>query len=760
MCREKLLHSIYFIKFLNQKIMLQKTIILIVIIFISLKATAQHVMGTVVELDENKKEIPVIGANVYFPGTTVGTTTDETGMFMFNKPNASADKIVISFIGYLNDTVKAEGTDIKIILKKSVALKQVEITKKRDDTFISSAKPIKTETLTTSELKKNACCNLSESFESNPTVDVSFSDAVSGAKQIQLLGLLGTYVQMLTDVLPTVRGLGTTYGISYIPGPWVDAININKGTGSVANGYESITGQIDVELKKPEGSEKVLVNLYGSNEGRAEANLNLAHKLNNKWSTMLMLHGNTLQNKMDGNNDSFLDQPLNNQFGIMNRWKFDSQKRIESMFGFKYLSDDKIGGDVRFNPDYDKHTDNYYGLGINTKRTEAFLKTSYGFPTNEYESIGLQVSAIDHDQNSYYGLKKYEGTEKSLYANLLLQSIIGSTQNKFRTGISVMLDKYNESLDSLAMNRYEKIPGAFFEYTYDDLKKFAIVFGVRGDYNNYYHFIFTPRVHAKYNLSEHSTLRASIGNGFHVANIFAENSSLLASSRDIIIQETLKPEKAWNYGINFTHNFLLSGHEGTFSTDIYRTDFTDQVIVDLYSQPGAVLFYNLQGKSYSNSFQAELTYELVTNLKAKIALKIYDVKSTYNGELREKPLNPKQRALFNLAYETNSNHWKFDFTTQWIAKQKQPALLIDNVNNSDQIVLRNDAPSYFKLLGQITYLTGNWEFYTGSENINNYTQPDPVIAADDPFGKNFDASNVWGPITGRMFYGGLRLTIK
>jgi outer membrane receptor for ferrienterochelin and colicins len=740
--------------------MLQKLIISIAIIFIAFKATAQHVMGTVVELDGSKKEIPIIGANVYFPGTTVGTTTDETGMFMFNKPNATADKIVISFIGYVNDTIKVEGTDIKVILKKSLTLNQVEITKKRDESFISSAKTIKTETLTTSELKKNACCNLSESFESNPTVDVSFSDAVTGAKQIQLLGLSGTYVQMLTDVLPTVRGLGTTFGLNYIPGTWVESININKGTGSVANGYESITGQIDVELKKPEESEKMYLNLYGSNEGRAEANLNLVQKVNNKWSTMLLLHGNTLQNKMDGNNDNFLDQPLNDQFSIMNRWKFDSQKRIESMFGIKYLYDNRIGGDIHFNPDYEKLTDHYYGLGINTKRTEAFLKTSYGFPTKEFQSIGLQVSAVNHEQDSYYGLRKYDGNEKSLYTNLLMQSIIGSTQHKFRTGISVMLDKYDEKLDSLSFNRYEKIPGAFFEYTYDDLEKLAVVAGVRGDYHNTYNFIFTPRVHAKYNLSEHSTLRASVGNGFHIANIFAENSSLLASSRAIIIKEILKPERAWNYGINFTHTFLVRGHEGTFSTDIYWTDFTDQVIVDLYSQPGAVLFYNLNGKSYSNSFQAELTYELVTNLKAKIAFKIYDVKSTYNGELREKPLNPKQRALFNLAYETNNNHWKFDFTTQWIGKQKQPALLIDNVNNADQIVLRNDAPSYFKLLGQITYLTGNWEFYVGSENINDYTQPDPVIAADDPFGKYFDASNVWGPITGRMFYGGLRLTIK
>ncbi|HKR03279.1 MAG TPA: TonB-dependent receptor [Bacteroidia bacterium] len=740
--------------------MLQKIIIPIILIFISIKATAQQVMGTVVEIDENKKEIPVTGANVYFVGTTTGTSTDESGKFILNEPEVKTGKIVISFIGYVNDTVKAEGAGIKVILKKSIQLKPVEITQKRDETFISSMKTIKTETLTTSELKKNACCNLSESFESNPTVDVSFSDAVTGAKQIQLLGLSGTYVQMLTDVLPTVRGLGSTFGLSYIPGTWVDAININKGTGSVANGYESITGQIDVELKKPEESEKVYLNLYGNNEGRAEANLNLVQKVNNKWSTMLLLHGNTLQNKMDDNNDNFIDQPLNDQYAIMNRWKFDSQRRVESMFGIKYLYDNRTGGDIHFNPDLDKLTGRYYGLGINTKRTEAFMKTSYGFPTKEYQSVGLQVSAINHDQNSYFGLKKYEGNEKSLYTNLLMQSIIGSTQHKFRTGISFMLDKYEERLDSLQLNRYEKIPGAFFEYTYDDFKKLAVVIGVRGDYHSDYNFIFTPRLHAKYSLSESSTLRASAGNGFHIANIFAENSSILASSRNLIILETLKPERTWNYGINFTHCFLIKGHEGTFSTDIYRTDFTDQVICDLYSQPGAALFYNLHGKSYSNSFQAELKYEFVSNLTAKIAYKINDVQSTYNGELREKPLNPKQRGLLNLAYETNNSHWKFDFTAQWIGKQKLPSLLIDNHHPDDHVIIRNDSPSYIRLLGQISYLTGKWEFYMGGENLNDYMQHDPVIAPDQPFSKYFDTSGVWGPVTGRMIYAGLRFAVK
>ncbi|MFI5219177.1 MAG: TonB-dependent receptor domain-containing protein [Bacteroidia bacterium] len=724
---------------------------------------SQHVMGTVVEKSENGKEVPVVGANVYFMGTTFGTTTDETGMFMFNKPDPSADTIIISYIGYANDTVKAEGTDIKVILKKSVTLKEVEVKGKKPESFISRIEPIKTEVLTTAELEKNACCNLSESFESNPTVDVSFSDAVTGARQIQMLGLSGTYVQSLVDVLPTIRGLNTTFGFNYIPGPWAEDIYVGKGTGSVVNGYESITGQIDVELKKPEKTDKLFLNLYGNSEGRAEANLNYRIKVNEKWSTLFLLNGNALQNKMDNNNDNFIDQPVYKQYDVMNRWKFDSGKRVESMFGIRYLQDDRTGGDIRFNKNYDKLTTNYYGLGINTKRIEAFTKTSLGFYGKEYQSLGLQVSAINHEQNSYYGLNAYTGKEQTLYTNLIYQNIIGDTRHKFKTGMSFMQDNYDEQFGSMNLKRNESVPGAFFEYTYDNLKKWTVVAGMRGDYyhesnSSDFPIFYSPRLHARYKISENSTLRASAGRGYHVANIFAENSSLLASSREIILLEKLKPEHAWNYGLNFTHNFLLSGKEGTFSIDAYRTDFTNQVIVDLYADATKAYFFNLNGNSFSNSLQAELSYELLINLKAKVAWKFYDVQSDYLTGQKQKPLSPSQRGLFNIAYETPNGKWKFDFTTQYVGEQKLPRFHVETFAPVEE--WNFTSPSYFRMLGQITFIANKWEFYSGCENIGDYMQHNPVLYADDPFGKYFDTSVVWGPITGRMFYAGLRFAVN
>jgi outer membrane receptor for ferrienterochelin and colicin len=718
-------------------------------------AKSQHVMGTVFERTAGNKEVPLADANVFFQGTTVGTTTDETGMFHLDKPEPSSEWLVISYMGYQNDTVKVEGHDLKVVLGKTILLKEVEVSGVMADSYISSLNTQKTEIISQGELQNNACCNLSESFESNPTVDVSFSDAVTGARQIQMLGLAGKYAQILTDVLPTVRGL-STYGLNYIPGPWIQSIHLNKGSGSVTNGYESITGQIDVELMKPEASPKLFVNLYGNSEQRLEGNINAAQKLNDNWYHMTLLHGDMLGKPMDGNKDNFLDLPVNKTVSLMDRWKYDSRNRIEAMFGFKVLHDERIGGSIDFDEETDKFTTNNYGLGINTDRIEVFTKTSYGFPLKPFQSIGLQVSGIYHNQDAFYGLRAYSGEEKNLYANLIFQSIISNSQHKFKTGINYHYDEYEENFDSLQLMRTESVPGAFLEYTYDNLERLSLVAGLRTDLHNLYGLIVTPRLHLKYSLGNTSVLRASAGSGFHVANVFAENPAYLASSREWVIAEPLQPERAWNYGINFTQKFYTGPKEGTFSIDLYRTDFTSQVIVDADNDPTKVFFYNLKGKSYSNSAQIDLSYEWFTGFTTRIAYKLYDVKQTYNGELRDVPLVPKQRALLTLTYKTPDKHWEFNSTTQWIGEQRLP----DTQLNPEVYQSLSASPDYFRQLAQVTYIIRNWEFYLGGENLTNFTQEDSLISAEDPFGPYFDTSMIWGPITGRMFYTGLRFTLK
>ncbi|MBK9733053.1 MAG: TonB-dependent receptor [Chitinophagaceae bacterium] len=731
-------------------------IFLILLLFSRMHLQAQEIAGAVFGRDDMGMEMPLADANVVLAGTGNGTSTDATGKFHLSKTDTSSNQLFISYTGYVTDTLKAEGTSIKVVLERAVVLNGVEVAGDRPDSYISSLKTQKTEVITSGELKNNACCNLSESFESNPTVDVSFSDAVTGARQIQMLGLSGKYAQILTDVLPTVRGLGITYGLNFIPGPWIESINLNKGAGSVSNGYESITGQIDIELKKPEKSENLYVNLYGNSEQRLEANIYSAHKLNDKWHDMFLIHGSTMQRKMDENGDGFLDLPLNKTVSLMDRWKYESGKRIEAMFGVKFLHDDRIGGVMDFNPETDKLTSNAYGLGVNTNRVELFTKTSYGFPDKKFQSIGLQLSGIYHDQDAYYGLRAYNGTEQSFYANLIFLSIIGNTQHKYKAGLSYLYDKYDEKFDVIEMNRVESVPGAFFEYTYDNLKKLSVIAGVRTDWHNEFGFLATGRLHAKYKLGPTSTLRASIGNGFRVANIFAENATYMASSREWVIVDVLKPERAWNYGINFTQQFFPGTHEGTFSLDLYRTDFTNQVIVDADADPSKIFFYNLSGASYSNSLQADVSYEWFRGFNTRLAFKVYDVAQTYGDELKLVPLVPKQRALLTITYKTPDKHWEFSSTSQWVGVQRLP----DTQSNPEMYQAPDESPSYFRFLGQISYLIKSWEFYVGGENLGNYVQNDRIIAADDPFGPYFDTSIVWGPITGRTIYGGLRFSIK
>lgn len=739
-------------QFIHFKISIVKNTIITLFIVVSAftSSHAQHVMGIVVESDNDGKEIPIIGANVFFPGTSVGTATDALGMFHIHPPDTSAKKIIISYIGYVNDTVSAVGTSIKVILKKTVTLKEVIVQGQKADSYISTMNPLKTEVLTTTELRKNACCNLAESFESNPTVDVSFTDAVTGAKKIQMLGLSGIYVQTMTDVLPTIRGLAINNGMNWIPGPWVESIQLNKGTGSVANGFESITGQINVELKKPETAERLFINMYGNSDGRGELNLQFAHRFNKKLSTLLLASGSGMQNAQDKNGDTFKDQPDFKQTQLMNRWKYALGKHIEGMFGVKWIYDLRNGGQQSGSA---VNGGKLYQTQMEVNRQEVFYKSSYN-PTKEYQSLGLQLSGVNHDQKGFFGLKNYSGKEQTLYTNLIWQSIIGNTKQKYRLGATFLADHSTEVFDTIYAGYKNNIPGAFYEYTFDDLKNFSLVLGLRTDYVNE-KFQLTPRLHVRYKIFKNTTLRMSGGRGFRFTNLFAENPAIMATSRKIVVTEKLKEESAWNAGINATQNFYINNREASLSFDFYRTQFDNQVVLDYDQSPQFIYVNNLHGQSFANSFQASFNFFLIEKFEIRLAYKYNDVQQTLHDQLMQKAFSPLHRALFNAAY-SKLLHWKFDGTVQWVGSQRIPS----TVGNPEEFRIPEKSPSYFRVLGQVTYIKHQWEFYIGGENLNDFQQKDAIISASEPFGPYFDSSLVWGPLTGRTFYAGIRFTLK
>ena len=729
---------------------------------IATDATAQYIKGVVLEEDKKGAFKPLTGASVIWLGTSTGTTTDENGVFNIKH---AGERLVISYTGFMPDTIAAFPTkDLKIILANGTQLNEVKVTSSRASTYISSNDPFRTTTITQKELFKAACCNLSESFETNPSVDVSYNDAVTGSKQIQLLGLAGVYTQLTVENLPGPRGLATSLGLNSIPGTWIESIQLSKGTGSVANGYESIAGQINVELKKPLNSERLYANLYVNDFGKTDVNLNLTQKLNNKWATTLLLHDDFFNNKkLDFNKDGFRDLPTGNLFSAINRWSYDNGKGLMSQFGIKLLNDNKTGGQVDYNESTDKFTTNNYGLAINTKRAEGFAKIGYVFPQKKYKSIGLQLSAFDHQQNSYFGLTNYDAHQQNFYSNLIYQSIIHTTTHKFRTGLSFVYDKYNEDFKADNYKRTEIVPGAFFEYTYTPSEKFDVVAGIREDHNSLYGWFTTPRLNVRYEPIKGTVIRASVGRGQRTANIFAENNGVFVSSRAVEIMRSdvngaygLKPEIAWNKGISVDQKFKLFHRAANLGIDFFRNDFVNQVVVDV-ENPGTIKFYNLQGKSYSNSLQAEVSFMPVQRLDVRLAYRLFDVKTTYGDQLLQKPLTAQNRAFANLAYEVKG--WKFDYTVSYNGSKRLPS----TASNPATYQRADYSPSFVTMNAQVSKTLGKqhtFDVYVGGENLTNFYQKNAIIAATQPFSEYFDASLIWGPITGRMLYGGIRFRIK
>jgi outer membrane receptor for ferrienterochelin and colicins len=730
------------------------------------KKDSLSVTGVVVAEDNKGNFIPLSGASIQWLGTNKGTVAGLHGYFSISM-NASTTQLIVSHSGYRSDTLSITNpAELKIILGSGNTLKEVKIAGKEKLNYISNTDPFRVNFMTGKELLKAACCNLSESFETNPSVDVSYNDAVTGSKQIQLLGLAGIYTQLTVENLPGPRGIATPMGLNTIAGPWIESIQLIKGTGSVVNGFESIAGQINIELKKPENSERLYANIYENSMGKTDVNLNLSQKIGKKWSTGLLLHDDFLFTKTDENKDGFRDLPTGNLFSAINRWKYDNGKGVMGQAGFKILTDNRTGGQMDYSLS-DKLTTNHYGLGIDTRRYEGWIKIGYVFPEKKYKSIGLQISSFSHEQNSYFGLRKYNAKQDNFYSNLIYQDNIGNDKNKFRTGLSFTYDKYDEWLNNDKYRRYEGVSGAFFEYTYTPNTKFTLVAGLRADYNNLYKdlkpWFYTPRLNLRYQPAKGTTLRLSAGRGQRTANIFAENMGVLVSSRTIniwpgygTIGYGFEPEVAWNEGISLDEKFKLFKRDANFSLDFYRNDFVNQTIIDV-EDPRQVNIYDLNGKSFSNSFQAELSFSPVKSLDIRLAYRLFDVRATYDNQLLQKPLTAKNRGFVNLAYGYKS--WKFDYTVNYVGTKRIPS----TSDNPVKYQLPGYSPAYFIMNAQVSKTVSKKhgvDLYLGGENLGNYYQSNAIIAADQPFGNYFDASLVWGPLSGRLIYGGLRFKIK
>ena len=702
---------------------------------------------------------PLPGANVAWVNTKIFTVTAEDGSFSVDKPKDS-ETLVISYIGFENDTIHVDSENVKleIVLREGLSLGEVNVVRRRFGTTKLRSSAMNVDIISSAELSRAACCNLGESFVTNPSVDVSYSDAATGAKQIKLLGLSGTYVQMMTENIPNYRGAAAPYGLGYVPGPWMQSIQVSKGSSSVKNGYESITGQINVEFKKPQLPEAdwVSANLFASSTGRYEANADATLKLSKRWSTSLLAHYENETMAHDANHDGFADIPRVEQYNLWNRWAYMGDHYVFQA-GIKALSEWRNSGQVNHggNPGQE-----LYKIGIDTRRYEAFTKNAYIFNKEKNTNLALILQGTFHNQDAVYGHKLYDVDQTNVYTSLLFETEF-SKRHSLSTGLSFNYDGYDQryrltndvELPRLKSFEKESVPGAYVQYTYNLEDKLILMGGIRGDYSSMHGFFVTPRAHVKYNPNEFVNFRLSAGKGYRTNHVLAENNYLLASSRKVRIAGDLDQEEAWNYGASISSYIPLFGKTLNLNAEYYYTDFLKQVVVDMDTDPHEIAFYNLNGRSYSHVFQVEANYPLFKGFTLTAAYRFTDAKTTYNGELKERPLTSRYKGLVTASYKTPLEIWQFDATLQLNGGGRMPS----------RYILEDGTPSWsaryssFEQLSvQITRYFRRWSIYVGGENLTNFKQKNPIIDAANPWGENFDSTMIWGPVHGAKAYIGIR----
>ena len=646
-------------------------------------------------------------------------------------------------------TLSASGQEIDslqadTVADKAVDLQNVTITSRRSGTRRMGG-AVNGVLINREELFKAACCNLGESFTTNPSVDVNYSDAATGAKQIKLLGLSGTYVQMLTENLPNFRGAAAPYSLDYVPGPWMNSIQVSKGSSSVRNGYESITGQIDIEYLKPDNDEGVTVNLYGGTLGRLEANADANVHLDDKLSTEILAHYQDDFGHHDVNNDGFLDQPNVRQWNLQNRWKW---KGTHYMFhgGFGIVKEKREGGQTEHTVSHSQqptpNTQHLYKIGINTERYEGYMKHAFILDPEHGTNIAVMGNASMHLLDANYGEKHYSVNQKNAYAQLLFETNFNE-QHNLSTGLSL-------NYDYLTRDDKETTPGIYAQYTYNLNDKIVAMAGIRADHSSRYGTFVTPRFHLKLTPSEIVSLRLSAGKGYRTVHALAENNNLLASGRQLVIDD-LEQECAWNYGISSSFYIPLFDKTLKLNAEYYHTHFSQQAVIDYDSNPSLIRITNLDGKSYSNTVQVDATYPIVKGLELTAAWRWNDVKCTYGGELMEKPLTSKYKGLLTASYKTPLGLWQVDATLQLNGGGRMPTPVNGLWDERFQ--------GYEQVSAQITRWFRHFSIYIGGENLTSFRQKQTIINAADPWSATFDPTMVWGPVHGAMFYAGVRINV-
>lgn len=729
---------------------------------VTLTLSAQTVSGKVNVRKHNGVTEPMPYASVYWVEGKMVLESNDKGEFSFDRKRNDSLTLVATFVGHTRDTVVIDKSRnrAEFLIRESSELEAARVITRQQGNYISKITPVKTEVISAAGLCKMACCNLAESFENSASVTVGYSDAITGARQIRLLGLSGIYTQMLDENRPVMRGISAPFGLSYVPGQWLESIQIAKGPSSVINGVEAITGQINLEHRKPTAEQPLFINLFLGSTLRTEANIASSLQLNDKWSTVTLAHFSTDPSNHDGNHDGFRDEPQSMQFNISNRWLYLAENGMQIRFGIKALTDDRIAGQMDFDKKSGRNSE-VWGSEIKNKSLNGYFKIGLPLSADNAKNIAAVVDYSYHELNSFFGMKDYNGTQNSLFANIIFQNE-KNENHKYTFGISGNYDNYDELLKdwywlganavtvNLDPGRVEKSVGAYGEYTYTKGEKASVVAGVRLDNNNIHGWLFAPRINVKYAFDEKLIFRALAGRGYRSSTIIPDNLGILSTGRKIEIPDNLDIEDAWTYGANLTGYMPVGFSDASLSFDFFRTDFNRQVIVDQEFDLSKISVYNLDGRSFTNTYQVDLNLEPIERLTILTTFRYTDAKVTLKGQgLVEKPLTSRYKGVFNVQYATRMNKWTFDVTAQLNGPSKLP-YFADGGGHS---------PVYGMLYAQVTRKLRDLDVYVGGENLTNYKQKHAILNAESPFSTGFNSTIIWGPLMGFKVYAGLRYTL-
>lgn len=737
---------------------------LLLLVFFTLPLSAQKLTGIII----GPQEEPLENATVNWLNTKIYSITDSIGFFSIDKiPNNQ--KLIANYIGYVADTIEIDAlsTEVKIQLKETKVLKEVNVNVRRLDNYTSTLQTKNLETINSCELKKAPCCSLSESFVTNPTVDVMQTDAVTGTKEIQMLGLKGIYTQTLIENRPDLSGIASSYAMDYIPGTWIESIQISKGAATVTNGYNSITGQINVELVKPYKDKALFVNAFTNHEGRYEANLHLNKKITANLSSGILFHTSGQQNRDDHDHDGFIDNILRETYSGLYRLFYITDK-FTTQFNFQMVDDLRKSGQYTHQHSLDNES-GFYHIIQHNKRFDAFGKVAYLGFKGQNESMGFIWHAIRHTLNNQVKFRDLTADQTDLLATLLYKNTLSSyPEHEFNLGLTTQLDKSNQSFDNQKFSYDDRLVGAHAEYTFSPKKnneaaqtfidKIGLIAGVRIDHHSSAGWLLTPRINLKYNFTDESILRLSAGRGLRRARPFTDNIYQTANNKTWVIEPNLKLEDAWNYGGNFTYNFTIRERSGQLNIDAYKVVFKNQVIIDPDIDPTKVFVYSLLGLSYSNTILISLQYELFKGFTAKMAYKYADVKLEYLKGIRNQIFIPKDRALLTLSYTTDNKKWTFNFVSSYTGSMRLAD--IDGIPTDILHGTSSRSEAFFRLDLQLTRYWKQFEIYAGAENLTGYRQAHAILEHDFPTGEYFDASRIYGPLNGRMFNLGFRFWIE